>query len=123
MSLIHGFNGSRGLHAREHETGRKIEISGYAPQAEACAYPMEDSIMKIEVLGPGCPKCNTVMENVKKALAELGKTAEVIKVTDINQMIERGVMSTPALIFDGKLMVQGKIPNVEQIKDRIQKGE
>jgi len=78
--------------------------------------------MKIEVLGPGCPKCNTTMENVKKALAELGKTAEVIKVTDINQMIERGVMSTPALIIDGKLMAQGKIPNVGQIKDWIQKG-
>jgi small redox-active disulfide protein 2 len=78
--------------------------------------------MKIEVLGTGCPKCNTTMENVKKALAELGRTAELIKVTDINQMIERGVMSTPALIFDGKLMVQGKIPNVEQIKDWIQEG-
>jgi small redox-active disulfide protein 2 len=78
--------------------------------------------MKIEVLGPGCAKCNTVMENVKKALAELGKTAEVIKVTDINQTISMGVMYTPALIFDGKLMVQGKIPNVEQIKDWIQKG-
>jgi len=78
--------------------------------------------MKIEILGTGCPKCNATTENVKKALDELGKTAEVIKVTDINQMIERGVMSTPALIFDGKLMVQGKIPNVEQIKDWIQIG-
>jgi small redox-active disulfide protein 2 len=78
--------------------------------------------MKIEVLGTGCPKCNATTENVKKALAELGKTAEVVKVTDINRMIERGVMSTPALIIDGKLMVQGKIPNVEQIKDWIQKG-
>ena len=78
--------------------------------------------MKIEVLGPGCPKCNSTMENVKKALTELGKTAEVVKVTDINAMIERGVMSTLSLIIDGKLMVQGKIPNVEQIKDWIQKG-
>ncbi len=75
--------------------------------------------MKIEVLGSGCPKCNATTENVKKALAELGKTAEVVKVTDINQMIERGVMSTPALIIDGKLMAQGKIPNVGQIKDWI----
>jgi small redox-active disulfide protein 2 len=78
--------------------------------------------MKIEVLGPGCPKCNSTMENVKKALTELRKTAEVVKVTDINAMIERGAMSTPSLIIDGKLMVQGKIPNVEQIKDWIQKG-
>ncbi len=62
------------------------------------------------------------MENVKKALAELGKTAEVVKVTDINAMIERGVMSTPSLIIDGRLMVQGKIPNVQQIKDWIHQG-
>jgi small redox-active disulfide protein 2 len=75
--------------------------------------------MKIEVLGTGCPKCNALMETVKKALSELGKTAEVVKVTDINAMIERGVMSTPALIIDGKLMAQGKIPNVQQIKDWI----
>jgi len=76
--------------------------------------------MKIEVLGPGCPKCNSTLENVKKALDELGQTAEVVKVTDINAMIERGVMSTPALIIDGKLMVQGKLPAVVQIKDWIQ---
>jgi small redox-active disulfide protein 2 len=78
--------------------------------------------MKIEVLGSGCPKCNTTVENVKKALTELGQSAEVVKVTDINAMIELGVMSTPALMLDGKLMVQGKIPNVEQIKEWIQKG-
>jgi small redox-active disulfide protein 2 len=78
--------------------------------------------MKIEILGIGCPKCNATTENVKKALSELGKTAEVVKVTDIKQMMERGVMSTPALIIDGKLMVQGKTPNMEQIKDWIQKG-
>ena len=79
--------------------------------------------MKIEVLGPGCPKCNSTMENVKKALAELGETADAVKVTDINAMIERGVMSTPALIIDGKVMAQGKVPNVEQIKDWIQHSE
>lgn len=78
--------------------------------------------MKIEILGIGCPKCNATTENVKKALSELGKTAEVVKITDIKQMMERGVMSTPALIIDGKLMVQGKISNVEQIKNWIQKG-
>ncbi len=78
--------------------------------------------MKIEVLGSGCPKCNATVDNVKKALEELGRTAEVVKVTDINAMIERGVMSTPALIMDGKLMVQGKMPNVGQIKEWLQQG-
>ena len=77
--------------------------------------------MKIEVLGPGCPRCANTEANVKKALLELNKTAEVIKVTDINTMIEKGVMQTPALIIDGKIIMQGKIPTVEQIKQLIQK--
>jgi small redox-active disulfide protein 2 len=77
--------------------------------------------MKIEILGPGCPKCANTEANVKKALAELNKTAEVVKVTDINVMIEKGVMQTPALIIDGKMIMQGKIPTVKQIKQLIQK--
>jgi len=79
--------------------------------------------MKIEVLGPGCPKCNVTFENVKKALSELGKSAEVVKVTDINTMLQKGIMQTPALIINGKLIVQGKIATVEQIKQFINKGE
>lgn len=79
--------------------------------------------MIIEVLGPGCPKCHNTEENVKKALLELNKQAEVIKVTDINAMIDKGVMQTPGLIIDGNIVMQGKIPTVEQIKQLIQKGE
>lgn len=79
--------------------------------------------MKIEILGPGCPKCNNTQENVKKALSELNKQAEVVKVTDINAMIEKGIIQTPALIINGKIVMQGKIPTVEQIKQFIQKEE
>jgi small redox-active disulfide protein 2 len=79
--------------------------------------------MKIEVLGPGCPKCHNTEENVKKALLELNMQAEVIKVTDINAMIDKGVMQTPALIINGHIVIQGKIPTVEQVKQFIQKGE
>ncbi len=78
--------------------------------------------MKIEVLGPGCPKCQSTERNVKEALGELNAQAEVVKVTDINAIIERGVMWTPALIIDGKLVLQGKIPTVEQIKQLIKGG-
>jgi len=76
--------------------------------------------MKIEVLGPGCPRCANVEANVKKALAELKKEAEIVKVTDINTMIEKGVIQTPALIINGKIIVQGKIPTVEQLREIIQ---
>jgi len=77
--------------------------------------------MKIEVLGPGCPKCSTLEAMVKKALAELNISAEVVKITDINTMIEKGIMQTPGLIIDGKLVLQGKVPNLEQIKQIIEK--
>jgi small redox-active disulfide protein 2 len=78
--------------------------------------------MKIEVLGPGCPKCQSTEQNVMKALGELNLQAEVVKVTDINAIIERGVMWTPALVIDGKLALQGKIPTVDQIKQLIREG-
>ena len=72
--------------------------------------------MKIEVLGTGCPKCMSVEQNVNKALAELAFQADVEKVTDIQQIIQRGVLSTPALAIDGKVVLQGKNPTVEQLK-------
>jgi len=79
--------------------------------------------MKIEVLGPGCPKCMNVEQNVKKALAELSVEAEVEKVTDIQKIIQKGVMSTPALVIDGKVVLQGKNPSVDQLKVLIRGSE
>jgi small redox-active disulfide protein 2 len=58
-------------------------------------------------------------QNVRKALAELNIQAEILKVTDIDAIIEKGVMWTPALVIDGKLALQGKIPTVEQIKQLV----
>ncbi len=75
--------------------------------------------MRIEVLGPGCPKCASTEQNVRKAIKELNIQAEVLKVTDLEVIIEKGVMYTPALIVDGKLVLQGKIPTVEQIKQLV----
>ncbi len=75
--------------------------------------------MRIEVLGSGCPKCMSVEQNVRKALAELAVQAEVVKVTDIQQIIQRGVMSTPALVIDGRLVLEGKNPTVQQLKQLL----
>lgn len=75
--------------------------------------------MRIEVLGPGCPKCASTEQNVREAVKELNLQAEVLKVTDIDVIIEKGVMYTPALVIDGKLVLQGKIPTVEQIKQLV----
>jgi small redox-active disulfide protein 2 len=71
--------------------------------------------MKIEVLGTGCAKCKTLYDNVKKALAEVGKSAEVVKVEDIPSIMKYGVMSTPALVIDGQVKFSGKIASVAEI--------
>jgi len=72
--------------------------------------------MKIEILGSGCPKCKQLEANARKAVEETGKKAAIVKVTDINEIINRGVMATPAISIDGKIRASGRIPEVEEIK-------
>ncbi len=71
--------------------------------------------MKIEVLGSGCSKCKRLEKNVKVALKQTGMDAEVVKVEDINEIVNRGVMLTPALIVDGAVISTGKALAVDQI--------
>ena len=71
--------------------------------------------MKIEILGTGCAKCKTLYENVQKALEESGKSAEVVKVEDIPSIMKYGVMSTPALVLDGKVLFSGKSASAGEI--------
>jgi len=75
--------------------------------------------MKIEVLGAGCPKCKLLESAVRKAVLEEKVNAEIIKVTELDQIIGKGVMMTPALIIDGKIKSTGKIPSIEEIKKWI----
>ena len=75
--------------------------------------------MKIEVLGPGCAKCVQLYDNVNKALAMSGKEAEVVKVQDIPSIMKYGVMSTPALVIDGKLQFSGKLATPEEIRGML----
>ena len=72
--------------------------------------------MKIEVLGTGCMKCKRLEKNVRDAVAQMGIQAEIIKVEKIEDIMNRGVMMTPALIVDGNAKVVGKVPSVEDIK-------
>lgn len=76
--------------------------------------------MKIEILGTGCPKCNTLTDNVKQAVAKLGIEAEIVKVTDIKQIASYGVMSTPALVIDGAVKSVGKLLSAEEIAKLLQ---
>ena len=74
---------------------------------------------KIQILGTGCPKCNQLAERTEQAATELGLEFELVKVTDINDIISYGVMNTPALAVDGDVKVAGKLPDLEQIKELI----
>jgi len=76
--------------------------------------------VKIEILGTGCQKCKKLTELTEKALNELGVSVEIIKVTDINKIIDYGVMVTPALVIDGDVKMAGKIPEKEGIKRWIE---
>lgn len=75
--------------------------------------------MKIEILGMGCPKCKQLEANARKALEETGKKAEVVKVAEIDKIVDYGVMSTPAIVINGKVKASGKIPGAEEIKKWI----
>jgi small redox-active disulfide protein 2 len=75
--------------------------------------------MKIEVLGTGCAKCKALYENVKKALAESGQSAEIVKIEDIPSIMKYGVMSTPALVIDGQVKFAGKVASVAEIKGML----
>jgi len=75
--------------------------------------------MKIEILGTGCPKCKKLNQLAEEAINELGVSAEIIKVTDINKIIDYGVMVTPALVVDGDVKVAGKIPGKKEITEWI----
>jgi len=72
--------------------------------------------MKIEVLGTGCVKCKDLYESVKTATAEKGVQAEIVKVEDIPSIMKYGVMSTPALVINGKVVFSGKVASVSEIK-------
>ena len=72
--------------------------------------------MKIEILGAGCQKCNTLYNTAKEAAKELGIAAEFVKVEDFKEIMKYGVMNTPALVVDGVVKVAGKVPSKEEIK-------
>ncbi|MEF8756906.1 MAG: thioredoxin family protein [Halobacteriales archaeon] len=80
--------------------------------------------MKIEVIGPGCPRCKKTEKHVERALDRLddGVDATVEKVEGQMEIIDRGVMHTPAVAVDGEVAVEGDIPDVDQLVDIFRTG-
>jgi len=75
--------------------------------------------MKIEILGPGCSKCHDTFEKIRDVLDELKLEAELAKITDIVEIIDRGISVTPALIINGKVKFQGKVPSIKGIRSLL----
>ncbi|MBN2219529.1 MAG: TM0996/MTH895 family glutaredoxin-like protein, partial [Kosmotogaceae bacterium] len=70
--------------------------------------------MKIEIFGSGCPRCKQTEKVMKMAVEEMGSDAIVEKVTDMMAIMEKGIVSTPAVAVDGKIVLSGKIPSLDE---------
>ena len=74
---------------------------------------------KLQVLGPGCPKCMELAKRTEEAAKAAGGDYEVEKVADLGQIMAFGVMMTPALVVDGEVKVVGQVPSVAEITKMI----
>jgi small redox-active disulfide protein 2 len=75
----------------------------------------------IKVLGPGCKKCKQLEQNVRDAVAALGAEMQVIKVEDMQEMMKYGIMSSPGLVVDEKVLLTGKVPSIDELKAILNK--
>ncbi len=74
---------------------------------------------KLQILGTGCAKCKKLAAQTEEAAKQMGIEFEIEKVTDINDIVEFGVMMTPALVVDGEVKIVGKVPSIEELKKLI----
>lgn len=81
--------------------------------------------MKIQIAGPGCPRCFATERNVINACAQLDIAADISHVYDVKEFTKLGVRLTPAVIIDGQIVISGKVPTVDELKkilsERIKK--
>ena len=80
-------------------------------------YEQIKKIMEIKILGTGCPKCKTLEKVTREAVAELGLQAEIIKEEDIIKIMNYGIMHTPGLVINGRVVLSGQVPSLNQVKD------
>lgn len=77
--------------------------------------------MEIKVLGTGCSKCKSLESMTRKVVEELNLNATVEKVEDIQKIMEYGIISTPGLVINGKVVLYGKVPKVDELKSILTK--
>jgi small redox-active disulfide protein 2 len=79
--------------------------------------------MEIKILGPGCPKCKTLEKVTREAVAGAGIDATVEKVEDIVDIMNYGILHTPGLVINGKVVLSGQVPTVSQVKEILIKNQ
>ncbi len=79
--------------------------------------------MKIQIAGPGCARCQTTEKNVINACAELDLAADISHIYDVKEYAALGVRVTPAVIVDGKIVISGRVPKVEELKKLLKGGD
>lgn len=77
--------------------------------------------MEIKILGTGCPKCKTLEKMTRDTVTELGLDANLTKEEDIMKIMEYGIMRTPGLVVDGKVLMSGRVPSVSELKEFLTK--
>ena len=77
--------------------------------------------MNIQVLGTGCPKCKALEKITREVVAQAGIDASITKVEDIMEIMKFNVMTTPALVVDGKVVLKGRVPSGEELKQLLTK--
>jgi small redox-active disulfide protein 2 len=75
--------------------------------------------MKIQIAGPGCPKCQMAEKNVRAACEQMNLDSEVTHISDFKEYAKYGVMLTPSVIVDGKVIFSGKVPSLEELKKTL----
>ena len=75
--------------------------------------------MNIKILGPGCARCKATVEAATKAVNELGLSAQIEKIEDVETIMRFNVLATPGLVIDEQLKISGRVPSVQEIKDLL----
>lgn len=78
-----------------------------------------EGIREIKVLGPGCAKCKSTYAMVEKVVKESGMEVQLTKVDDIEEIMRYNIMSTPAVVIDGKVVLKGKVPSESEVKQLL----
>ncbi len=122
LEILHGHDGGAMDHISAGTAGCCVTRKGSTKPAK----PLQNDksgrkhFMKIQILGTGCPKCRKLTALAEEAAKELGISYELEKVDDVNDIIAFGVMTTPGLAVDGRVLTSGKVPSAAEVKKLLQ---